>query len=234
PPEHVVDVLALLGDTIDNVPGVPGIGDKTADELLRAFGSLEGIYAHLDQVKKPSIRSRLETHREQAFLSRELVTVRTDLELACEWEDLRVLPIRPDAFRDLVTRYELRALERRVTELGRADEQAVASAPAPPPVLAVQEAAAEAEISAPEPIAPSQGSLDLWLEPGLPSSAAPADLEDEVGAVIAAARAGLGLLPWFEGDHPRGARLVGLALASAGGACYLPLAHEGGANVDVA
>src|SRR4029079_220095 len=89
PPEHVVDVLALLGDTIDNVPGVPGIGDKTADELLRAYGPLEDMHEHLAEIKMLSIRARLESHREQAFLSRELVTVKTDLELECTWEDLR-------------------------------------------------------------------------------------------------------------------------------------------------
>jgi len=129
PPERVPDVLALLGDTIDNVPGVPGIGEKTADELMRAFGSLEGIYEHLDQVKKPSVRAKLEAHREQAFLSRELVTVRADCELPVTWEDLTVRPIRRDALREITTRYELAGLEKRATSLAVADDQAGEPAP---------------------------------------------------------------------------------------------------------
>ena len=233
PPEHVIDVLALLGDTIDNVPGVPGIGDKTADELLRAFGSLEGIYAHLDQVKKPSIRARLEAHREQAFLSRDLVTVRTDLDLECDWDDLKVQPIRPEALRDLVNRYELRALERRVDELVKAD------APAPPePAVKRPEpqAATIASAAAAAPSPASQGALDLWSAPGLAAGAPPAahDFEAEVRAVLSSAGDGLALLPLYEGESPRRANLVGLALAARDGRnCYLPLAHVEGPNVAV-
>ena len=124
PPERVPDVLALLGDTIDNVPGVPGIGEKTADELMRAYGSLEGIYEHLAEIKKPSIRARLEANRAQAFLSRELVTVRTDCELPVTWEDLAVRPIRRDALREITNRYELAGLEKRALSLAVPDEQA--------------------------------------------------------------------------------------------------------------
>jgi DNA polymerase-1 len=228
PPEHVVDVLALLGDTIDNVPGVPGIGDKTADELLRAYGSLEGIYGHLDEVKKPSIRARLEANRDQAFLSRELVTVRTDLELGYGWDDLRVLPIRFEAFRDLIARYELRALERRLAELARAEEAA------PQPALAV--VAAEEPALAPSPARPasSQESLDLWVDAGSGAPAAAVDLDAEMRDVLAASRQGLAIHPLVEGDHPRTARIVGWGIASPGGACYLPLGHEGAANVDPA
>jgi len=222
PPEHVVDVLALLGDTIDNVPGVPGIGDKTADELLRAYGSLEGIYEHLAEIKKPSIRARLESHREQAFLSRELVTVKTDLELECTWEDLRVQAIRPDAFRELVLRYELKALERRLPEIAREEQMRPVMTPAPEP--------------RPEPAAAApqtQGSLDLWLTPQESTAAAPADLEASLRAVLAEARGGLAIHPLHDGDHPRTARVIGLALASAGGSCYLPIAHEGAANLGI-
>ena len=230
PPEHLVDVLALLGDTIDNVPGVPGIGEKTADELLRAFGSLEGIYAALDQVKKPSIRKTLETHREQAFLSRELVTVRTDLDVGVDWKDLRVQPIRRDAFRDLVTRYELRALERRLGEIADTEARAEAVATEPVATAAPSRAAARA---APALDTTTQGSLDLWIEaPSVVSGDDPAAVEAQVRAVLATAGEGLALLPIFEGDSPRRARLVGLALAARGGnSAYVPLAHEGGGNL---
>ncbi|HEY6866576.1 MAG TPA: 5'-3' exonuclease H3TH domain-containing protein, partial [Candidatus Eisenbacteria bacterium] len=86
-PEHMRDMLALMGDTSDNIPGVPGVGEKTAVELMRRFGSLEALYARLDEVDKPALRARLEAHREQAFLSRELATVRQDLDLPYGWEE---------------------------------------------------------------------------------------------------------------------------------------------------
>src|SRR5262245_10155877 len=211
PPEHVVDVLALLGDTIDNVPGVPGIGENTADELLRAYGSLEGIYAALDQVKKPSIRKALETHRDQAFLSRELVTVKTDLDVGVEWKDLRVQPIRLPAFRDLVTRYELRALERRLGEIAETEARAATVASEPPPTSAPSRAATRAAATLD---ATTQGSLDLWIQaPSAVSDGEPTAIQDQVRAVLAAAGEGLALLPIFEGDSPRRATLVGLALA---------------------
>lgn len=79
-PEHVVDALALIGDAADNVPGVRGIGDKTARKLMEDYGSLEGLYAHLDDLKGKQ-KERLIEDREQAFFSRELVTVKTDVAL---------------------------------------------------------------------------------------------------------------------------------------------------------
>lgn len=78
-PEHVIDVLALIGDASDNVPGVKGVGEKTAIPLIEQFGSLEKVYEHLDQVEKASLKSKLEASREMAFLSKQLVTIHTDV-----------------------------------------------------------------------------------------------------------------------------------------------------------
>lgn len=78
PPEKVVDVLALMGDSSDNVPGVEGVGEKTAPELVRAYGSIEGALEHAAEVKNKRVREGLLAGREQALLSRELVTIRTD------------------------------------------------------------------------------------------------------------------------------------------------------------
>ncbi len=78
-PEHVIDALALIGDAADNVPGVHGIGDKTAKKLMEEYGSLEGLYAHLDALKG-KMKERLEQDREQAFFSRELVAIKTDVD----------------------------------------------------------------------------------------------------------------------------------------------------------
>lgn len=85
-PAHVVDALALIGDTADNVPGVRGIGDKTAQKLMAQYGSLEGLYAHLDDLKGKQ-KENLEADRDKAFFSRELVTIRTDVALPMDVAD---------------------------------------------------------------------------------------------------------------------------------------------------
>src|SRR5690349_3498577 len=81
PPEKVVDVMAIWGDAIDNIPGVPGIGEKGAKSLITDFGSLEGVYESLDKLK-PAQRKKLEENREKAFLSRELARIKCDLDVA--------------------------------------------------------------------------------------------------------------------------------------------------------
>ncbi|HXW00733.1 MAG TPA: DNA polymerase I, partial [Anaerolineae bacterium] len=78
PPSKLVDLKALVGDTSDNIPGVRGIGDKTAAKLLQQFGNLAGIYEHLDEIS-PSIRTKLETDRDNAFLSQKLGYIITDV-----------------------------------------------------------------------------------------------------------------------------------------------------------
>lgn len=78
-PEHVIDALALIGDTSDNVPGVKGVGEKTALPLVVQYGSVEGIYEHLDEIDKASLKKKLEENRDNAFLSKTLVTIHTDV-----------------------------------------------------------------------------------------------------------------------------------------------------------
>jgi DNA polymerase-1 len=131
-PEHIRDMLALMGDSSDNIPGVPGVGEKTAKELMRQFGSLDELYARLAEVKKPALKAKLEANRELAFLSRELATVRADLDLPYSWEDLRCGPIRRDALLEFAKRYEVRRLESVAGSLGVADADAGALSPARP------------------------------------------------------------------------------------------------------
>jgi DNA polymerase-1 len=90
PPSRVVDLMALMGDQIDNIPGVPGIGEKTAAELLRQFGSLESLYAHLDEVKNASIRTKLAALREQVELSRELARIDSDAPITVDLDELAI------------------------------------------------------------------------------------------------------------------------------------------------
>ncbi|MBI1948388.1 MAG: DNA polymerase I [Deltaproteobacteria bacterium] len=89
PPERVVDVLALAGDSSDNVPGVRGIGEKTATELVNQWGDLESVLAHADDVKQPSRREKLKADAEAARLSKRLVTIREDVPLDLTVDELR-------------------------------------------------------------------------------------------------------------------------------------------------
>jgi DNA polymerase I len=97
PPWHVIDALALIGDASDNVPGVRGIGDKTAKKLLEKYASLEGLYEHIDELKGKQ-KEKLAEDKEQAFFSRELVRVKEDVELECAVDDCK----RQDFDRDKV------------------------------------------------------------------------------------------------------------------------------------
>ena len=89
PPEKVVDVMAIWGDAIDNIPGVPGIGEKGAKGLIEQFGSLDNLYENLDQVKKASQRKALEENREKALMSRDLARIKCDLDLQIDFETLK-------------------------------------------------------------------------------------------------------------------------------------------------
>lgn len=91
PPARIPDLLALMGDSSDNIPGVPGVGEKTARGLLERFGDLEGVLAHRDEAT-PKLRGALEAHAEQARLSGRLATIRTDLPLPWSVGDLVTRP----------------------------------------------------------------------------------------------------------------------------------------------
>ncbi|WP_437599398.1 DNA polymerase I [Sorangium sp. So ce590] len=103
PPEQVRDLLALVGDSSDNVPGVPGVGLKTAAELLAQFGSLSSIYARLDEVKKPRIRESLKQHEADALLSQKLVTLDGSAPVSLDLETLRYGGADTGRLRELFT-----------------------------------------------------------------------------------------------------------------------------------
>lgn len=106
-PEQVIDLKAIMGDSSDNVPGVPGIGEKGAVALLSTFETLDGVYAHLDDPSiKPGTRKKLEEGKESAYLSRRLVTIRTDMELTCSLDDLRLAEPDEAALYSLLERLE--------------------------------------------------------------------------------------------------------------------------------
>jgi DNA polymerase-1 len=109
-PEFVTDYLALVGDSSDNIPGVKGIGDKTASELVKQYGHLESILAHASEITKKRPREALLEHAENARLSKELVTIRDDLQVTFDLESLRVKEPDHLRLRDLFIELEFHSL----------------------------------------------------------------------------------------------------------------------------
>jgi DNA polymerase-1 len=106
PPEQVIDVMALRGDPIDNIPGAPGIGDKGSVELIQQFGSVEGALDHADEVKKKTYRESLQNNRENILLSKELVTIHTSVPTEFSLEEMQTRPVDNAACRALFTELE--------------------------------------------------------------------------------------------------------------------------------
>jgi DNA polymerase-1 len=118
-PEQVVDLKALVGDKSDNIPGVAGIGDKTATTLLEKYNDLDGVYAHLDEMT-PSVRKKLEEGKENAYLSRKLATIVKDLQIGLDLEQARPERFNPTHVEAIFRELEFRSLMPRLTELEKA------------------------------------------------------------------------------------------------------------------
>jgi DNA polymerase I len=203
-PERVIDVQALCGDSVDNVPGVPGIGVKTAAELINAYGDLETLLARAAEIKQPKRRQALIENEKKARLSKELVKLDDDAPLPCPLSALAVKPLDPDRLMPFLREMEFRALATRMTQrLAGIAPVAPAERPEPvilevPPFTAPRTYALVATIE----------GLDHWIE--------------------AAHQAGLVAIS-LEASAVAGTRpaLAGIALALAPGlAAYVPLAHR--------
>jgi len=133
-PEKVVDVLGLMGDTSDNVPGVKGVGEKTAIKLIQDHGSIADLYENLDQVKG-KLREKLEAGKEDAFLSRRLVTIDTEVPVETNFHELKFLEKKADDLISMFKELEFKTLIPRV----RKEQEAVA----------VQSSLFDSEIEAP-------------------------------------------------------------------------------------
>jgi DNA polymerase-1 len=118
-PDQIPDFIGLKGDTSDNIPGVPGIGDKTAGQLIAQYGSLEDVLEHVDDLS-PARRKNITEHAEQARQSKELATMRRDLELGCDPAELVLQPPDRSQLREMFRRFEFRALLGRVDQLDEA------------------------------------------------------------------------------------------------------------------
>src|SRR5436309_7477905 len=134
PPEKVADVLALMGDSIDNIPGVPGIGEKGAKALIQEYGSLEELLARAGEVTRKAYREGLTQNAEQARLSKELSTIHTDLDVPFDPHALRRDPPDVEALRQVLTELEFFSL---VEELGPAGSTDAEGEEVPPAEEAV-------------------------------------------------------------------------------------------------
>jgi DNA polymerase I len=108
-PDQVVDYKAIVGDKSDNIPGVPGVGEKTAESLLGKYNTLDAIYAHLDEVE-PRWRTKLEAGRESAYMSQKLALIRTDLPVTLDLEQARPEAYDPGEVEALFRSLEFRSL----------------------------------------------------------------------------------------------------------------------------
>ncbi|MBA0167423.1 DNA polymerase I [Pectobacterium sp. CFBP8739] len=114
PPALIIDFLALMGDASDNIPGVPGVGEKTAQALLQGIGGLDALYANLDKITELSFRGaktmapKLEQHKDVAYLSYQLATIKTDVELELSCDQLTVNELDVDELHRLFSRYEFK------------------------------------------------------------------------------------------------------------------------------
>ncbi|HEX6240985.1 MAG TPA: DNA polymerase I, partial [Polyangiales bacterium] len=208
-PTQVRDYLALTGDSSDNIPGVPSVGPKTAVELITQYGSLDGIYAGLETLKKKALKAKLEEHKQLAYLSRELVTLKDDFELPFDESALRYGGYDESELRTFFKRYGfVRLLDQLSPESPssggtRAGPSSV-SPPAPRPAL-------------PLPSLPSgPGRVRVVTSP------------EQLSQAVAAIRAAgaCTLLCATEGDEPIAGVLVGVALGWAGDAIYVPVGHH--------
>ena len=213
PPERVVDYLALVGDSSDNVPGVKGVGEKTALELLSTFGDLDAILANAERIAGKRAREAVLQHADLARLSRELVTIRRDVPVALDLEALRVRPPDVPRLTELFTELEFRSLIPKLASL----QVAGAGAPAP----AAPRAPVVAAVPAPATAAP--GALAaVTAEPTIVGDPA------ALAAVVAECRRAplVALDTETTSLDPMRAALVGMSLAGAPGrSWYLPFAH---------
>ena len=119
PPELVTDLIGLKGDTSDNIPGVPGIGDKTAAQLLQEYGDLEGVLANIDNISGAKRKENLTNHAEDARVSKQLATAITDIDIELDLDELMSKRMDRSRLREVAREFELRViLERLEEELG--------------------------------------------------------------------------------------------------------------------
>ena len=199
PPDKVVEVQALAGDASDNVPGIPGIGIKTAAELINAYGDLENLLARAGEVKQPKRRQALLEHAEAARISRQLVLLRTDAPLPLPITDMTVRPL------DQITLNAFLRTQGFNSLLARIDRTQMASRDQELPGFS---APASSRVSEKYPALTTPEALHSWIAKAMQSSVVAVDCETT-------------------SLNAMDAKLVGLSLAyGKNEACYIPVGHQ--------
>jgi len=213
-PDKVVDVQALAGDSVDNVPGVPGIGIKTAAQLITEYGDLDTLLARAHEIKQPKRREALVENADKARISRQLVALDAHVAPPIPVEDLKITHpdreklfafLREQGFRSTLTRME--------KQFGSSDTSAAETTPAPTPAAPAQTAsdavaALPAAIAAHYELVQDEAALQRWIDRAI-----------EIG-VIAIDTETTSLTPAM-------ADLVGISMSTAeGNGCYIPLGHR--------
>ncbi|WP_101674300.1 DNA polymerase I [Alloalcanivorax mobilis] len=203
-PELIIDLLALMGDKVDNIPGVPGVGEKTARALISGLGAISNIYDHLDQVATLDFRGaktmgkKLEEHREQAFLSYRLAAIKLDCALNEDLDDLKLRTPEAEKLAELYRTFEFKGW---LAELLEGQDPAVDG-----DVAALQPEHAVDRDSYDNALTGEQ--LDAWIEKLKNADLFAFDTETTS-------------LNYMEAD------LVGVSMATAEGeAAYIPFAHD--------
>ncbi len=198
-PEHVIDIQALAGDSTDNVPGVPGIGVKTAAQLIEAYGDLETLLERAEEIKQKKRRENLIEFADQARLSKELVTLKTDVVVEESVDAFEMREIDADKLLSFLREMEFNTLTRRV----EADLGVTSAAPSAPAAAGATDAAAYDVVF-------DEKALQDWIAKAHERGLVAVDTETDS---LNACRA----------------NLVGVSLSTAAGnGCYIPLGHGAG------
>jgi len=219
-PEHVVDVQALAGDSVDNVPGAPGIGIKTAALLINEFGSLEALLDRADEIKQPKRREVLTQHRAQIELSKKLVQLDCDMTLDFTLDDLEIREPDPEKLLAFLAEMEFRTLTKRISAALGVDAPVIKDTdPAGAAPVGDDTTAGTAPADIPFPKSyervSDMAALERWI----------VLIRDRGHVAVDTETTSL--------DEMR-AELVGVSLCvEAGSACYIPLGHKAGAADDL-
>ena len=211
-PERVVDVQALAGDSVDNVPGAPGIGIKTAALLINEYGDLETLLDSAEQIKQPKRRQTLIEKRGQIELSKKLVQLDENTPLDFTLDDLEVQDPDPETLLGFLADMEFRTLTKRIADKLGAEAPVIADAPAPEVVAEAEDIPFDA--SKYECVRDA-AALQAWIDRAYETGWVAVDTETT-------------------GLNEMIADLVGISLCvEAGAACYIPLTHRDGAADDL-
>jgi len=223
-PDKVIEVQALIGDSVDNVPGAPGIGPKTAAQLILEYGDLDTLLARAGEIKQPKRRETLIEYADQIRLSRELVTLTCDAPAPEPIDDFKVRDPDPATLSAFLEEMEFRSLARRVGGGGSMEP----ADPTGPSILSRPRAAPTAPVASPR-YAPQAISTEVEAQTIDHDAYVCIQTLDELDAFIARARAAgvVGFDTETDALSSSHAGLCGVSLAiGPNDACYVPLTHE--------